>query len=163
HARRAHRRGGARGRALARRALPARGPQALAEAPRVDVGREAGRMSTPATTRPEAAKARAIVLLSGGLDSTTALAWACVQGFACRPVGVDCGQRHPVGLGAAGRVAGAQGVQDHREVRVDLRAIGGSALTAEIAVPKSGVDTATIPVTYVPARNSVFLSLALGL
>jgi 7-cyano-7-deazaguanine synthase len=107
--------------------------------------------------------ARAVVLLSGGLDSTTALAWARAQGYACSTLAVDYGQRHRVELEAARRVAAAQGVQDHREVRVDLRAIGGSALTAEIAVPKSGVDTATIPVTYVPARNSMFLSLALGL
>jgi 7-cyano-7-deazaguanine synthase len=82
---------------------------------------------------------------------------------------VDYGQRHRVELAAARRVAAAQGVRDHREVSVDLRAIGGSALTAAIDVPKAGpassgdIVTTSIPVTYVPARNSVFLSLALGL
>jgi len=105
----------------------------------------------------------AVVLLSGGLDSATALAWARTQGFACTTLAVDYGQRHRVELEAARRVAAAQGVADHREVRADLRAIGGSALTAAIDVPKAGTDTAVIPVTYVPARNSVFLSLALGL
>jgi 7-cyano-7-deazaguanine synthase len=135
----------------------------------------------PATPRPEAAKAptsaakAAIVLLSGGLDSTTALVWARAQGFACTTLAVDYGQRHRVELSAARRVAAAQGVRDHREVSVDLRAIGGSALTGDIpvpkgrdvdqtGVPKSGVaPAAVIPVTYVPARNSVFLSVALGL
>ena len=106
---------------------------------------------------------RAVVLLSGGLDSATALAWAQRQGFECTTLAADYGQRHRVELAAARRVAAAQGVRDHREVSVDLRAIGGSALTADIDVPKAGVDTAVIPVTYVPARNSVFLSLALGL
>ena len=109
------------------------------------------------------------MLLSGGLDSSTALAWARAQGFACTTLAVDYGQRHRVELAAARRVAAAQGVRDHREVSVDLRAIGGSALTAAIDVPKgdpaaSGETlTTSIPVTYVPARNSVFLSLALGL
>jgi 7-cyano-7-deazaguanine synthase len=126
----------------------------------------------PGTPRPEAAKApgqAAVVLLSGGLDSSTALAWARAQGFACTTLAVDYGQRHRVELAAARRVAAAQGVHDHREVSVDLRVIGGSALTAAIDVPKgdpaaSGETlTTSIPVTYVPARNSVFLSLALGL
>ena len=109
------------------------------------------------------------MLLSGGLDSSTALAWARAQGFACTTLAVDYGQRHRVELAAARRVAAAQGVRDHREVSVDLRAIGGSALTAAIDVPKAGlassgdIVTTSIPVTYVPARNSVFLSLALGL
>jgi 7-cyano-7-deazaguanine synthase len=121
-----------------------------------------------ATPRPEAAKAlapaaRAVILLSGGLDSSTALAWARAQGFACTTLAVDYGQRHRVELAAARHVAAAQGVRDHREVSVDLRAIGGSALTAAIDVPKGGVEAAVIPVTYVPARNSVFPSLALGL
>jgi 7-cyano-7-deazaguanine synthase len=115
----------------------------------------------PARPRPEAAKC--VVLLSGGLDSSTALAWARAQGFVCSTLAVDYGQRHRVELAAARCVAEAQGVLDHREVSVDLRAIGGSALTAEIDVPKGGVEAAVIPVTYVPARNSVFLSLALGL
>ena len=114
--------------------------------------------------RPEAAKApKAVVLLSGGLDSSTALAWARAQGFTCTTLAVDYGQRHVIEMAAARRVAAAQGVRDHREVSVDLRTIGGSALTAEIDVPKTGVDPAVIPVTYVPARNTVFMSLALGL
>jgi len=109
-------------------------------------------------------KKPAVILLSGGLDSATALAWARAQGFACTTLAVDYGQRHRVELAAARRVAAAQGVRDHREVSVDLRAIGGSALTAEIDVPKGGVAPPTvIPVTYVPARNTVFLGLALGL
>jgi 7-cyano-7-deazaguanine synthase len=105
----------------------------------------------------------AVVLLSGGLDSSTALAWARAQGLACTTLAVDYGQRHRIELTAARRVAAAQGVRDHREVCVDLRAIGGSALTAAIDVPKGGVEPAVIPVTYVPARNTVFVSLALGL
>jgi 7-cyano-7-deazaguanine synthase len=128
---------------------------------------EAAKASKPAAKAP---KPRAVVLLSGGLDSSTALAWARSQGFDCSTLAVDYGQRHRVELAAARRVAAAQGVRDHREVSVDLRAIGGSALTAEIDVPKgrdvvstAGVEAAVIPVTYVPARNSVFLSLALGL
>ena len=106
---------------------------------------------------------RAVVLLSGGLDSATALAWAQRQGFECTTLAADYGQRHRVELAAARRVAAAHGVRDHREVSVDLRAIGGSALTAEVEVPKTGVEAGVIPVTYVPARNSVFMSLALGL
>lgn len=107
----------------------------------------------------------AVVLLSGGLDSTTCLAWARDRDFACATLAFDYGQRHRVELAAAARVAEAFGVRDHRVVRVDLSAIGGSALTADIAVPR-GRDEATmaaaIPVTYVPARNTVFLSIALG-
>lgn len=109
---------------------------------------------------------RAVILLSGGLDSATCLAWASAQGFTCATLAVDYGQRHRVELDAARRVAAAFGSADHREVRVDLRAIGGSALTADVAVPKGRDEAAmaaAIPVTYVPARNSVFLCLALGL
>jgi 7-cyano-7-deazaguanine synthase len=109
---------------------------------------------------------RAVILLSGGLDSATCLAWARAQGFTCATLAVDYGQRHRVELEAARRVAAAFGSADHREVRVDLRAIGGSALTADVAVPKGRDEAAmasAIPVTYVPARNSVFLCLALGL
>jgi len=103
------------------------------------------------------------VLLSGGLDSTTCLAWARDQGFACTTLAIDYGQRHRVELEAARRVARVLGVRDHREVCVDLRAIGGSALTADVPVPKDGpIGTGPIPVTYVPARNTVFLALALG-
>ena len=109
---------------------------------------------------------RAVVLLSGGLDSSTCLAWARAQGFECTTLAVDYGQRHRVELEAARRVARALGVADHREVKVDLRAIGGSALTADLEVPRDRDERAMggdIPVTYVPARNSVMLALALGL
>ena len=109
---------------------------------------------------------RAVVLLSGGLDSATCLAWARAQGFACHTLAVDYGQRHRVELAAAARVAAALGAADHREVRVDLRAIGGSALTADLPVPRgrdAAAMAAEIPLTYVPARNTVLLALALGL
>ena len=109
---------------------------------------------------------RAVVLLSGGLDSTTCLAWARAQGFTCSTLAIDYGQRHRVELEVAERAAAAQGVTDHRVVRVDLRAIGGSSLTADTAVPKDRDETsmtAAIPSTYVPARNSTFLCIALGL
>ncbi len=108
---------------------------------------------------------RAVVLLSGGLDSTTCLAWARAQGFACATLAVDYGQRHRVELAAAERVARALGSSDHRTVRIDLSTIGGSALTADLAVPKRRDEAgmaAAIPVTYVPARNAVFLATALG-
>ena len=108
---------------------------------------------------------RAVVLLSGGLDSTTCLAWARAQSFTCATLAVDYGQRHRVELAAAERVARALGSADHRTVRIDLSAIGGSALTADIAVPKGRDEAgmaAAIPVTYVPARNAVFLATALG-
>jgi len=110
--------------------------------------------------------ASAVILLSGGLDSTTALAWARAEGWRCHTLAVDYGQRHRIELDAARRVAASLGAIEHREVRVDLRAIGGSALTADIAVPRGRDESAIgagIPVTYVPARNTVFLSLALGL
>ena len=110
-------------------------------------------MSTPA--------APAVVLLSGGLDSATALALAREQGFACHALSVDYGQRHAAELGAAARVARALGALEHRVMRVDLAGIGGSALTdTSIAVPESA--TSGIPVTYVPARNTIMLSLALA-
>ena len=103
----------------------------------------------------------AVVLLSGGLDSATALALAREQGFACHALSVDYGQRHAVELDAARRVALAGGVRQHRVLRVDLAAIGGSALTdPAIAVPEE--PTSGIPVTYVPARNTIMLSLALA-
>jgi 7-cyano-7-deazaguanine synthase len=108
----------------------------------------------------------AVVLLSGGLDSTTALAWARAQGFACHTLAVDYGQRHRVELEAARRIAHALGAVRHHEVAVDLRAIGGSSLTADLDVPKERTPEAMaagIPVTYVPARNTVFLGLALAL
>lgn len=108
---------------------------------------------------------KAVILLSGGLDSTTALAVARTQGFDCHCLSVDYGQRHRVELERAAAVAKVMGVADHRTVKLDLRAIGGSALTADVAVPK-GRDEATmgkgIPVTYVPARNTILLGVALG-
>jgi 7-cyano-7-deazaguanine synthase len=109
---------------------------------------------------------KAVVLLSGGLDSTTCLARAKAQGFTPVCLAVRYGQRHAVELERARAVAAALGAQDFRVVDLDLRAIGGSALTAEIAVPKDRDEKAMgagIPVTYVPARNTIFLALALGL
>ena len=107
----------------------------------------------------------AVVLLSGGLDSATVLAIAKAQGFAVHALSVHYGQRHRVELNAARRVARAIGAAEHREVELDLAGFGGSALTADIAVPthRSNEEMGTgIPVTYVPARNTVFLSLALA-
>ena len=108
---------------------------------------------------------RAVVLLSGGLDSSTTLAIAQGTGFACYALSFDYGQRHRAELDAARRVAEALGVVRHETVRFDLRAFGGSALTADIAVPKDRDPkdmAAGIPVTYVPARNTIFLSFALA-
>jgi 7-cyano-7-deazaguanine synthase len=103
----------------------------------------------------------AVVLLSGGLDSATALAIARERGFACHALSVDYGQRHAAELEAARRVARAAQVREHRIMRVDLAGIGGSALTdPAIAVPEQ--PTSGIPVTYVPARNTIMLSLALA-
>ena len=113
-----------------------------------------------------AASGTAVVLLSGGLESATALAWARGQGFACVTLAVDYGQRHRVELEAARRVSKSLGAIAHRVVAVDLRTIGGSALTAPIEVPRGRSAEAMasgIPVTYVPARNTLFLALALGL
>jgi len=121
-----------------------------------------------------------VVLLSGGLDSATALAVAVDKGLACYCLSIDYGQRHAIELDAARRVASALGAVEHRIVRVDLRAIGGSALTDRIDVPKDRIpepgagagsipDDApadpgsdAIPITYVPARNLLFLSLGVG-
>jgi 7-cyano-7-deazaguanine synthase len=108
----------------------------------------------------------AVVLLSGGLDSATVLALAKKQGFACHAISFDYGQRHLSELEAAKRVANALGVASHRTIKVDLRSIGGSALTSDIQVPTDRSDDQMgqgIPITYVPARNTIFLSLALGL
>jgi 7-cyano-7-deazaguanine synthase len=107
--------------------------------------------------------AKAVVLLSGGLDSATALAMAQEAGFACHALAVDYGQRHRSELDAARRVAAAAGVP-LKVLPLDLRAIGGSALTDDIAVPESEASAIPqgIPVTYVPARNTILLSLALG-
>ncbi len=105
--------------------------------------------------------APAVVLLSGGLDSATALAIARERGFICHALSVDYGQRHLAELDAARRVARASGVREHRIMRVDLAGIGGSALTdPAVAVPVE--PTSGIPVTYVPARNTLMLALALG-
>jgi 7-cyano-7-deazaguanine synthase len=106
---------------------------------------------------------KAVVLLSGGLDSATVLAIARQQGFACHALSIDYGQRHRVELEAAVRVATALGAVEQKTVRIDLAAFGGSALTDDnIAVPVLGVQKDGIPVTYVPARNTIMLSLALA-
>ena len=108
-----------------------------------------------------AAEPHAVVLLSGGLDSATALAIARERGFACHALSVDYGQRHAAELDAARHVARAGGAREHRVMRVDLAGIGGSALTDRaIAVPESPGEG--IPVTYVPARNTIMLALALA-
>ena len=104
----------------------------------------------------------AVVLLSGGLDSATTLAIAREQGFTCHCLSVDYGQRHSVELEAATRVAASLGAASHRVLHIDLGLLGGSALTdSNIAVPTAGVQSG-IPVTYVPARNTIMLSLALA-
>jgi 7-cyano-7-deazaguanine synthase len=108
---------------------------------------------------------RAVVLLSGGLDSATTLAFAREAGFECYALTVRYGQRHAVEIEAARRVAQAMGVAHHVELDIDLRAFGGSALTSDGPVPKDRTDQAMahgIPVTYVPARNTVFLALSLA-
>jgi 7-cyano-7-deazaguanine synthase len=106
-----------------------------------------------------------VILASGGIDSTTAMAIAKHEGFELYSLTFDYGQRHAVELEAARRTAGALGVRRHLVIRIDLAAIGGSALTADIAVPhgRSDAELASgIPVTYVPARNTIFLSYALA-
>jgi 7-cyano-7-deazaguanine synthase len=110
----------------------------------------------------EVADKRAVVLLSGGLDSATCLAIARGDGFTCHCLSVDYGQRHHAELAAATRVAATLGAVEHRVVHLDIGQFGGSALTDRaIAVPTDGVKPG-IPVTYVPARNTIMLSLALG-
>jgi 7-cyano-7-deazaguanine synthase len=104
----------------------------------------------------------AVVLLSGGLDSMVAGALAREQGYRLAALTIDYQQRHRVELDAARRVVAMLGAERHVVLPLDLRQFGGSALTADIAVPKNGVEDG-IPVTYVPARNTIFLSLALGL
>ncbi|MEO8657753.1 MAG: 7-cyano-7-deazaguanine synthase QueC [Bryobacteraceae bacterium] len=108
---------------------------------------------------------RAVCLLSGGLDSTTCLAFALREGWDCYAISFDYGQRHHAELAAAARVAETLGATRHIVVKVDLRQFGGSALTAEIDVPKDRNAAEMghgIPITYVPARNTVFLSLSLA-
>jgi 7-cyano-7-deazaguanine synthase len=107
----------------------------------------------------------AVCLLSGGLDSTTALAIARRAGFDCYCLSFDYGQRHRVELAAAARVADSLGAREHRTAVINLRAFGGSALTSSVDVPKDReleAMTGEIPVTYVPARNTIFLSFALA-
>jgi 7-cyano-7-deazaguanine synthase len=107
---------------------------------------------------------KAVVLLSGGLDSTTCLAIANEQGFSCHALSVSYGQRHNAELEAAARIAKHFHVHDHQHIQVNLDAFGGSALTdARIDVPLDQAQGGSIPVTYVPARNTLFLSLALGM
>jgi len=103
----------------------------------------------------------AVVLLSGGMDSAVAGAWARAEGYGILALTVDYGQRHRVEIDAARKVARWLGVREHVELRVDLRDVGGSALTGGIPVPRG--PTEGIPATYVPARNTLFLALALGL
>ena len=106
---------------------------------------------------------RAVCLLSGGLDSATVLAYAVREGFATYALSFDYGQRHRIELEAAARIAASEGAAEHRIVSVDLRGFGASALTGDIEVPKgraAGEIAQGIPVTYVPARNTVFLALA---
>ncbi|MCZ2146456.1 MAG: 7-cyano-7-deazaguanine synthase QueC [Bryobacterales bacterium] len=108
---------------------------------------------------------KAVCLLSGGLDSSTCLAYARREGFACYALSIDYGQRHRFELESAAKAAHSLGAAGHRILKVDLRLIGGSALTGEIAVPRHRAAeemSRGIPVTYVPARNTVFLALALA-
>ena len=109
--------------------------------------------------------AKAVVLLSGGLDSATTLAIARSEGYECYALSFEYGQRHGRELGSARRVAAALGATKHLVLRLELRAIGGSALTDDIAVPKgrsAAAMAAGVPITYVPARNTIFLSHALA-
>jgi 7-cyano-7-deazaguanine synthase len=108
-------------------------------------------------------KKKCIVLLSGGLDSTTCLAVAKANGYECYTMAVDYGQRHNSELMAAQRVSTHFDAKAHKVIKIDLRSIGGSALTADIDVPDhNDVEENTVPITYVPARNTIFLSIALG-
>jgi 7-cyano-7-deazaguanine synthase len=104
---------------------------------------------------------KAVILVSGGLDSTTVLSMAMDQGYECYTLSFDYGQRHRSELEAARRVSQAMAVKEHKVVRLDLGTIGGSALT-DVGIDVPEFETTGIPVTYVPARNTVFLSIALG-
>ena len=109
---------------------------------------------------------RAVVLLSGGLDSTTTLATAIAEGYETYALSFEYGQRHKIEIGAARRIARALGAKEHRVAKIDMRIFGGSALTGDVDVPKKrpAKEIAQgIPVTYVPARNTIFLSYALAL
>ncbi len=117
------------------------------------------------TQAPLKIRARAVVLVSGGLDSATVLAIARQRGYDCYALSFDYGQRHRVELNAAADVAAKLGAREHRILKIDLGALGGSALTdSSIAVPETApsASTSAIPVTYVPARNTIFLSFALA-
>ena len=103
---------------------------------------------------------KAVILVSGGMDSAVTMAIAKEQGFVCHALSVSYGQRHGAELDAANELAKLQGAAAHKTVVVDLRSIGGSALTSDIAVPESASEG--IPITYVPARNTIMLSIALG-
>ena len=103
---------------------------------------------------------KAVILVSGGMDSAVTMAIAKEQGFLCHALSVSYGQRHSAELNAANELAIIQGAAEHKTVVVDLRSIGGSALTSDIAVPESASEG--IPITYVPARNTIMLSIALG-
>jgi 7-cyano-7-deazaguanine synthase len=108
---------------------------------------------------------RAVVLLSGGLDSATVLAWMRREGYACHALSFRYGQRHLVELDRAAELARALGAVEHKVAEIDLRAFGGSALTADIDVPKDRADgeiSHGVPITYVPARNTIFLAFALA-
>jgi len=108
---------------------------------------------------------KAVCLLSGGLDSSTCLAYALREGYTCYALSFDYGQRHRVEIEAAARMAARLGAQEHRVLTIALNAFGGSALTADLAVPKgrsTGEMARGIPITYVPARNTIFLSFALA-
>ena len=114
-------------------------------------------------TRGANAPRPAIVLVSGGLDSATCLAIASAEGYRCHALSFQYGQRHHVEVNAAGKVAAQLGAVEHRVMQIDLGAFGGSALTdASIAVPEAGASGPAIPVTYVPARNTIFLAFALA-
>jgi 7-cyano-7-deazaguanine synthase len=105
---------------------------------------------------------KAVILLSGGLDSATVLAIARSEQRECHALSIVYGQRHEVEMSAAKRIAKVMNVEEHVVEKLDLRIFGASALTADIDVPKDAVDTPGIPITYVPARNTIFLALALG-
>jgi 7-cyano-7-deazaguanine synthase len=105
---------------------------------------------------------KAVVLLSGGLDSTTVLAIAKNIGYEIYALSFSYGQRHEIELESANNIARDYGVKEHKIAKIDLRLFGGSALTADIDIPKSSVQSTEIPVTYVPARNTIFLSFALA-
>src|SRR5690606_34160805 len=146
------------------RRLDSRGPPARASAGAAAqdaMGRRAGPLTGVSHQEKRMSKPCAVVLLSGGLDSATALAIAKSEGWDCRTLAFDYGQRHDAELAAAERVSAALGAAEHRVFTIPIGQFGGSALTdAAIDVPDEG--GAGIPVTYVPARNTVFLSLALA-